>query len=146
MRRTLLHHGYSAFSLAIIEYIDITNLSFDKSKELILGKEQNHLDKSLPEYNILKVAGSLLGFIHSADTIAKMRKPKTEEQKAKFSATRGTSIFVYDTQGTLLNNFSSGRKAAKHFDCSQSTIMKYSRNGLVFKRQWKLSTSLITKE
>lgn len=48
--RALLHHGYSAFSLAIVEYIDITNLSIDKSKELILEKEQYHLDKSLPEY------------------------------------------------------------------------------------------------
>jgi hypothetical protein len=66
--RALLHHGYSAFSLAIIEYIDITNLSFGGPKELILEKEQYHLDKSLSEYNILKVAGSLLGFIHSADT------------------------------------------------------------------------------
>jgi len=88
----------------------------------------------------------LLGFNHSADTIAKLSKPKTEEQKAKFSATRGTSIFVYDIQGTLLNSFSSGRKAAEHFECSESTIMKYSRNGLVFKGHWILSSSLITKE
>jgi len=36
----------------------------------------------------------LLGFNHSADTIAKLSKSKTEEQKTKFSATRGTSMFM----------------------------------------------------
>jgi len=29
---TLLHHGYSKFSLIILEYIDIINLSKEKSK------------------------------------------------------------------------------------------------------------------
>jgi NUMOD3 motif/GIY-YIG catalytic domain/NUMOD1 domain len=202
--RALLDHGYSAFSLVIIEYIDITNLSIEKSKELILEKEQYHLDNFLPEYNILKVAGSSLGYkhteetlvkisgdnhqnygkihsestkvlmseaksgekhprgmqgkTHSAGTIAKISqalsgdknpfygKTHISETLAKISAVRGTIIYVYNLNGILVNTFCSGRKAAEHFDCSQSTIFKYSRNGLVFKGQWILSTSLITKE
>jgi hypothetical protein len=36
---TLLYHGHSSFSLLIVEYIDITNLSKDKVKKLILSWE-----------------------------------------------------------------------------------------------------------
>jgi hypothetical protein len=57
------------------------------------------------------------------------------------SVAKGTAIYVYDSNGTLVNTFSSGRKAAEHFDCSHPTILKYSINGLVFKGQWILSTS-----
>jgi sensor domain CHASE-containing protein len=55
-------------------------------------------------------------------------------------------IFVYDTQGTLIYTFSSGRKAAEHFNCDNKTIMKYARNNSLFKDKWKLRTSLISKE
>jgi hypothetical protein len=41
------------------------------------------------------------------------------------SVAKGTAIYVYDSNGTLVNTFSSGRKAAEHFDCSHPTIFKY---------------------
>jgi group I intron endonuclease len=46
----LLHHSYSSFNLAILEYIDITNLSEDEAKNLILEREQHYIDSLLPEY------------------------------------------------------------------------------------------------
>lgn len=42
----------------------------------ILVREQFFLDLCKPEYNILKVAGSNLGYIHSENTIAKMRESR----------------------------------------------------------------------
>jgi len=36
----LNHHKYSAFSLSILEYIDITNLSLEEARKLILEREQ----------------------------------------------------------------------------------------------------------
>jgi len=45
----LRNHGYSAFSLTILEYIDVTNLSKEESRKLILEKEQFYLDSLAPE-------------------------------------------------------------------------------------------------
>jgi group I intron endonuclease len=64
--RALLCHGYSAFNLSIIEIIDISNLSKEDARELILSREQIYLDLMFSAdkpntYNILKVAGSSLG-------------------------------------------------------------------------------------
>jgi group I intron endonuclease len=124
----------------------------------------------MPKYNILEVAGSLFGFIHteqtkakiskaltgenhpifgitgenhprfgisiSNDTIAKMGKAQrridrtgdnyprkmlgrthTPDTLAKMSVAKGRGIiYVYDTQGSLVNTFSSTRKAAVFFN------------------------------
>src|SRR5690606_28603573 len=73
----LIFHTHSAFSLSILEYINISNLSKEEALQLIIEREQFYLDLIFSEdesntYNILKVAGSLLGFKHSEKTIAKM--------------------------------------------------------------------------
>jgi len=174
--RALLCHGYSAFSLSIIEIIDISNLSKKDARELIFSREQFYLDLMFsadePDtYNILKVVGSSLGKLHSEETKtkisfaisgenhynfgkllseetkAKMRIPKSEETKTKMSIVKsGRTIYVYDSQGTLVNTFSSARKAAEYFYCCHKTIKRYSINGKQFQDKWILSASLITKE
>ncbi len=73
--RSLLKNGYSNFSLNILEYC---------SPEKAIEREQYYLDLLNPKYNILKKAGSLLGFKHSRETIAKMKNRNlTGEHKAK---------------------------------------------------------------
>lgn len=75
-----------------------------------------------------------LGKSHSAETLTRM------------SIAKGAgTIYVYDSQGSLVNTFSSAREAGKEFDTHHQTILKYARNGNIFKDKWKLSTSLITK-
>jgi uncharacterized protein YqjF (DUF2071 family) len=66
--RALIHHGYSAFSLSILEYIDISNLSLEEARKLIFSREQYYIDTLKPNYNIFLIAGSLLGFNHSEVT------------------------------------------------------------------------------
>jgi group I intron endonuclease len=62
---------------------------------------------------------------------------------AKISATRGGgSIFVYDTNRTLVNSFISARKAAEYFNCSHATISNYIKSGKLFKNKWILSISI----
>ena len=73
--RSLFKHGYSSFSLEIIEYCD---------KSEIIPREQYYIDQLKPEYNILLTAGSSLGFKHSLETIAKFKGRKhSDETKAK---------------------------------------------------------------
>lgn len=61
------------------------------------------------------------------------------------AAKGGGTIYVYNSDKSLLvNSFPSARKAAVYFNVSYKTILKYMRNGLIFKEQWFFSTSLIT--
>ncbi len=73
----LLEHGYSKFSLSILEILDISGLSKEEARLKILEREQYYLDLIFEDdepntYNLLKTAGSLLGFKHKAETLAKM--------------------------------------------------------------------------
>ena len=63
--RALIKYGYANFSVSILEYCDKSNLT---------EREQYYLDKLKPNYNILKIAGSSLGYIHSQDSKQKRSK------------------------------------------------------------------------
>jgi len=74
--RALLHHTHSAFSLSILKYIDILNLDKKEAQKLILQSEQFYLDLIFSvdkpnTYNILKVAGSPIGYKHTEEALAK---------------------------------------------------------------------------
>jgi group I intron endonuclease len=85
--RALLKHGHINFSLEILKYGNPAKCS---------QLEQFYLDLLKPEYNILKLAGSSLGFKHSEITrkiMSEGRKGKihSEETRAKMSDThKGT--------------------------------------------------------
>jgi len=58
-----LKYGYSNFSLDILEYCE---------SDILIKREQYYTDLLEPKYNILKVAGTILGFKHSEATKVKM--------------------------------------------------------------------------
>src|ERR1700712_3130180 len=59
----LLKYGYSNFSLIILEYCDLENCT---------EREQHYISLLEPEYNILKTAGSLLGYKHTKETLTRL--------------------------------------------------------------------------
>nr|QJQ35311.1 GIY-YIG endonuclease [Fusarium brevicatenulatum] len=63
--RALIKYGYSNFSLEILEYCDIANLT---------EREQYYMDKLNPRYNTLKIAGSSSGHKLSEETKSKISK------------------------------------------------------------------------
>jgi group I intron endonuclease len=76
----LLKHGYSKFKVEILEYCDL---------DVLIKREQYFIDLLNPEYNILKVAGSLFGYKHSPETLKKMKEiilNRSDEEKADISA------------------------------------------------------------
>ena len=93
----LLHHGYPSFNLTILEYIDVTNLSKYKTRKLILEREQYYLDliflvEKSDTYNILQVAGSLLGYNHTEETkalIGEAKKGKSRSAETKALIRKG---------------------------------------------------------
>lgn len=63
--------------------------------------------------------------------------------KINMSIANGFQINVYSSDGiTLIESFSSVRNATKHFDISKESILKYARNGKLFKNEWILSIQL----
>jgi group I intron endonuclease len=63
--RALIKYGYANFSVSILEYCDRCDLT---------AREQHYLDKFNPQYNILNIAGSSLGFKQSEETKLKISK------------------------------------------------------------------------
>ena len=83
INRSLVSHGYSNFTLKILEYCD---------SAILLERENYYFKLIVPEYNIAKDARSpMLGKNHSEEAKAKMSFFKkgqihSEEAKAKISA------------------------------------------------------------
>jgi len=60
---SLLHNGYSNFSLIILEYCELKDL---------LGREQFYIDVIKPTMNILPIVGNSLSYKHTLDNLEKM--------------------------------------------------------------------------
>ena len=93
----LLKYGFSNFNLEILEYCE-------PSQTII--REQHYLDQLSPEYNILLVASSSLGKLHTEETKLKISNSLkgrllTEEVKEKMSLSRTGKIFSVKTKKIL---------------------------------------------
>lgn len=64
LERAIFKYGFSNFSLEILEYCKPADT---------IKREQYYLDNLNPKYNIVKLAGSTLGFKHSDESIKKLR-------------------------------------------------------------------------
>lgn len=70
IHHALLKYGHENFTLEILECCPISEL---------LEREQYYLDFLKPDYNVLEFAYSSLGYRHSAETIALLKKKITPE-------------------------------------------------------------------
>ena len=153
INKAFLKYGYSKFKLEIIEYCDKSNL---------LNREQYYIDLLNPEYNILKIAGSAIGYKHTKEAIEKIRKAglgrsRDKETKKKISATlktffsenekaRGTmakigalngkKVKIQDLSNNSITEYTSYSKAAIALNTSQTTISNYVKNGKPFKNRF----------
>jgi hypothetical protein len=81
-----------------------------------------------------------LGFKHSEESLAKMSclvqitlclvNPHAAGSKVLMSIAKG---------GSLVNTFSSAREAAKEFNTNHQRIMRYVKNGKLFRNEWILT-------
>ena len=80
INKALLKYGYSNFQLEILEYCEPSD---------VIEREQYYIDLLVPEYNILRTAGSSLGYKHTTETLNLLRGRKlSEEAKANMAASR----------------------------------------------------------
>lgn len=92
--QALLRHGYSPFSLLILEYC---------SSEDVRSREQYYLDSLAPEYNICKIAGVTTGRQASIETRQKMSEVKrgrlfSEERKESMRKAREGKVVSEETR------------------------------------------------
>nr|QDG01257.1 GIY-YIG endonuclease [Scytalidium sp.] len=80
--KALLKYGHFNFSLEILEYCHIDS---------VIDREQYFIDLLKPRYNVLKIAGSPLGYKHTPVALEKLKllgigRKLSEEAKAKLRA------------------------------------------------------------
>jgi len=162
--KALILHTHSKFSLTILEYIDISNLSLEEARKKILTREQHYIDSLSPIYNINLIAGSRLGSFHTNETKVLMKEAKiginrsietrekisdsckgilkTKEHKANISKSLNKKVFVYSKNTSILEyEFISYSEAAKYFNCSITSISRYIKSGKLIQNQWIFSLS-----
>jgi group I intron endonuclease len=88
INKALLKHDISNFSLEILEYCEPADA---------LDREDHYLKLLNPEYNILRKAGSSLGYKHTEESKAKISAKKlgrkfSEEHKANLGANLGRKL------------------------------------------------------
>lgn len=73
--------------------------------------------------------------------LGRLGKTHSSGTKAKISAAKGVTIYVYNAdKSTLVYSFPSANKAGEFFNSNHLTIKKYALNGKIFQKKWVLST------
>lgn len=143
---SLLKHGYSNFSLEILEYCE---------PGLLIKREQYYIDLLNPEYNICRVAGSCLGRKYSPETILKLKNRKLSPEalinlklakagKAPTSPLRLVNLLLATGHKTILINkkdnsikqYPSIRSAAKDINAAHASLIYCMENNLLFKNTY----------
>ncbi len=122
--KALLKYGYSNFKLEILEYCD---------KDIVRKREQHYFDLLQPEYNVLREAGSLLGFKHSPESLDKLRS-----HLSKLNLEKGHTIEVIDTETNTSTLFSSIRAAAKELGTSHVTLIRHLKKNSLFNNKYRI--------
>jgi hypothetical protein len=108
----LSKYGYSQFSVEIMEYCNIS---------IVIEREQYYLNLLKPQYNILKIAGSLKGFLHSEETKNKL-SDVFKGNVNSLNQPNATPVTVLDLETGKTNKYTSARKAAEALNISNSIV------------------------
>lgn len=146
--KALLKYGYVGFRLEILEYCP---------RAILLAREQFYLDKFNPEYNILKIAGSNLGYKHSEASLelmslaSKSRNESEEVLKFKREVMLGrilskdhlermaknnpfrVPIIISNIQTGKKEEFTSMAQAAQFLGVHMTTVKRYLINNKPYK-------------
>jgi len=152
--RALIKYGYSNFKLEILEYCEPENA---------IKREQFYIDSLKPEYNILQIAGSSLGYKHTESSLTKLRgltfteehkdnlkkarasRVTTEETRAKMALARGGGIVIVTNVETLETvKYVSVSQAAKELGTNHVTLGRYIKSQKVFRSMYKISVKKVS--
>jgi len=123
----LIKYGYSGFTLEILEYCDVS---------VLIEREQHYMDLLKPEYNILKIAGSNLGFKHSEVAKTKMKhkyKANLPLRKINHLLATGHITTVVNKKDNSIKLYDSIRAAARDLGTTHSLLSYYMNTNKLYK-------------
>ena len=145
----LLKYGYSNFSIDILEYCD---------PESLIKREQYYIDLLKPEYNILPIAGSSLGFKHSPETLLKFKDRKLSSEaltnlkiakkgyipssllrKNNHLLATGHITTVVFKETNSVKTYSSIRAAARDIGVNHATLINYINTNKLLKGSYMIT-------
>jgi group I intron endonuclease len=146
INNSLLKYGYNNFSLDILEYCELS---------VLIKREQYYLDTLKPKYNILKKAGSSLGYKHSLETLLKFKERRLSPEalinlKLAKKGTAPTSplrrinhLLATGHITTVVNKkvYNSIRAVSRDIGINHVTILNY-----INTNKWLKDTYLITRK
>lgn len=112
----------------------------------MFGKSHSSESLALMSKNHSGVNNPMFGKSHSPESLIKMSEAKIGENHPMKK-----NVFVYSfnletKEKILYKSFNSCIEAAKYFDCTTRTLSRYLDKNKLYKKQWLLLSSLITKE
>ena len=157
--KALLKYGHSNFSLLILEYVELVNLT---------ARETFYIAHTIPYYNVLKEGYSSLGYKHTEETkklLSELAKDRTHSDKTKgliaravtgennpfynkshsleskirmIEANSAYSVYVYNSFKELLVIFPSVLTLAKLIKSNHSTLVNIIKEQTIFRGEWYL--------
>jgi GIY-YIG catalytic domain len=131
--RALLRDDYLNFKLEILQYCTHNDL---------IKWEQYYIDTLNPEYNILKVARSNLGFKHSAKTINKLKNYKPSSvalMKLRLAKElSGNIVIVINKKKGNITKYPSVRKAARELNVTSGALEYCMDNNILLQKTFLL--------
>jgi len=146
LNENALRKNKMLISLAILKY-NIVNFSLDIleycSSKNVIQREQYYLDTYKPIYNILKIAGSSLGYVHNETSLAKMslrivseatlnkmkERKQSEQTKDKIRKAIGIPVKVLNIDKEEIIIYASKKEAGLYLNTNDTTIGRYIRSG-----------------
>lgn len=136
--RALLKYGFSNFTLEILEYCDKNN---------VLEREQYYMDILKPQYNIVEIAGSTLGYKHTPESLAKMRdfvlsnevRDRKALSTANATAARRIPILVENMETKVKQEYSSLTEAGFALGVSKALISQGLINNRLIKKIYRIT-------
>ena len=129
--KALLKYDYNNFKLEIVEFCNI---------EDIIRREQYYLDNFILEYNILKIARSLLGYKHNKISKAKMKRTEDNPlRKLHQLLATGHITTVIDIEDNSIKLYDSISAAARYFGVDHSSLVYCIKHKTLYKGKYLIT-------
>jgi len=151
INNSLLKYGHNNFSIDIMEYCE---------PKVLIKREQYYLDILNPKYNILKKAGSSLGYKHTKETLLKFKErrlspealinlklakkgivPSSPLRRTNHLLATGHITTVVNNKDNSIKVYDSIRAVSRDIGISHATILNY-----INTNKWLKDTYLITRK
>jgi len=130
--KALLAYDYDNFTLEILEHCE---------SSVLLEREQYYIDLLKPNYNILKIAGSSLGYKHTEEVLLKMKNRIASleaRQKMSDKNHKRQSVIVLDNETGISTKFNTMKEAGLFLNTSVTMVGIYIKKNQLFKGRYSL--------